>query len=159
MPDKTYLGTGQLIIDGRRIENPTSIALNITEEKISLDNLGTPGGGDYRATNRIDAVTLNAAVHDYSAAMMASILKGTAAAYAGGAVASESVTAPAPGLFVPTAHMIDITQAAVKLAETLVDLKRNAGLGKSQKSTYKSIPAKLRDRMRAAANCVEKGDE
>lgn len=54
--------------------------------------------------------------------------------------------------------VIDITQAAVKLAETLVDLKRNVGLGKSQKNTYKSIPSKLRDRMRAAANCVEKTD-
>ena len=52
--------------------------------------------------------------------------------------------------------VIDITQAAVKLAETLVGLKRSTGLGKSQKSTYKSIPGKLRDRMRAAANCVEK---
>ena len=61
-----------------------------------------------------------------------------------------------PGTGVP---VIDITQAAVKLAETLVDLKRSAGLGKSQKNTYKSIPAKLRDRMRAAANCMEKEAE
>jgi allantoin racemase len=60
-----------------------------------------------------------------------------------------------PGTGVP---VIDITQAAVKLAETLVDLKRSAGLGKSQKNTYKSIPSKLRDRMRAAANCVEKSN-
>ena len=52
--------------------------------------------------------------------------------------------------------VLDITQAAVKLAETLVDLKRSTGLGKSQKNTYKSIPVKLRDRMRAAAKCVEK---
>ncbi len=56
-----------------------------------------------------------------------------------------------PGTGVP---VIDITQAAVKLAETLVDLKRAAGLGKSQKNTYKSIPPKLRDRMRAAAHCA-----
>ena len=56
-----------------------------------------------------------------------------------------------PGTGVP---VVDINQVAVKLAETLVDMKRDAGLGKSQKSTYKSIPAKLRDKMRAAANCV-----
>jgi allantoin racemase len=58
-----------------------------------------------------------------------------------------------PGTGVP---VIDITQAAVKLAETLVDLKRKTGLSKSQKNAYKSIPAKLRDKMRAAANCMEK---
>jgi allantoin racemase len=54
-----------------------------------------------------------------------------------------------PGTGVP---VIDITQAAVKLAETLADLKRSTGLSKSQRNTYKSIPAKLRDRMRAAAH-------
>ncbi|MFO7962427.1 MAG: aspartate/glutamate racemase family protein [Desulfobacterales bacterium] len=55
--------------------------------------------------------------------------------------------------------VIDITQAAVKLAENLVDLKRTIGLGKSQKGLYKSIPSKLRDRMRAAVNCVDTEQE
>lgn len=61
-----------------------------------------------------------------------------------------------PGTGVP---VIDITQAAVKLAETLVDFKRTGGIGKSQKNTYKSISPRLRDRMRAAAHCVETGDQ
>jgi len=51
--------------------------------------------------------------------------------------------------------VIDITQAAVKFAEMLVDLKRAVGLGKSQKNAYKSLPAELRDRMRFLAKCTE----
>ena len=51
-----------------------------------------------------------------------------------------------PGAGVP---VLDVTLAAVKMAETLVDLKRGVGLGKSQKSIYKTVPAKVRDRMRA----------
>jgi allantoin racemase len=56
-----------------------------------------------------------------------------------------------PGTGVP---VIDVTQAAVKMAELLVDLKRSIGLGKSQKSAYKSLPAKIRDRMRAQTKCI-----
>jgi allantoin racemase len=56
-----------------------------------------------------------------------------------------------PGTGVP---IIDVTQAAVKMAELLVDLKWSIGLGKSQKSTYKSVPQKLRDRMRLQTKCT-----
>ena len=56
-----------------------------------------------------------------------------------------------PGTGVP---VIDVTQAAVKMAELLVDLKRSIGLGKSQKSAYKSLPPKIRDRMRAQTKCT-----
>jgi allantoin racemase len=56
-----------------------------------------------------------------------------------------------PGTGVP---VIDVTQAAVKMAEVLVDLKRTIGLGKSQKSAYKSVSAKMRDRMRALTRCT-----
>ncbi|MBN1613894.1 MAG: hypothetical protein JW950_05455 [Deltaproteobacteria bacterium] len=57
-----------------------------------------------------------------------------------------------PGTGVP---VIDVTQAAVKMAELLVDLKRSVGLGKSQKGVYKSLPPKVRDRMRAETKCME----
>jgi len=56
-----------------------------------------------------------------------------------------------PGTGVP---VIDITQAGVKMAEMLVDLKRSIGLGKSQKSVYKSLPPKVRDRMRELTKCL-----
>ncbi len=56
-----------------------------------------------------------------------------------------------PGTGVP---VIDITQAAVKLAESLVDLKRTIGLGKSQKNAYKSLPKEVRDRMRTLTKCL-----
>ena len=51
-----------------------------------------------------------------------------------------------PGTGVP---IVDVTLAAVKLAETLVDLKRSVGLGKSRKWSYKSQPAQVRDLMRS----------
>jgi allantoin racemase len=41
--------------------------------------------------------------------------------------------------------VIDVTQAAVKLAETRVDLKRSIGLGKSQHNAYASLPNEMRD--------------
>jgi allantoin racemase len=56
-----------------------------------------------------------------------------------------------PGTGVP---VIDVTQAAVKMAEVLVDMKKSIGLGKSQKSAYKTVPAKMRDRMRALTKCT-----
>jgi allantoin racemase len=56
-----------------------------------------------------------------------------------------------PGTGVP---VIDVTQAAVKMAETLVDLKRSIGLGKAQKNAYKSVPPELRDHMRTLAGCI-----
>ncbi|MEW6440532.1 MAG: aspartate/glutamate racemase family protein [bacterium] len=51
-----------------------------------------------------------------------------------------------PGTGVP---VVDVTQAALKLAETLVDLKRAVGLGKSRRCTYKSTPPAIRDMMRS----------
>jgi hypothetical protein len=50
--------------------------------------------------------------------------------------------------------IVDVTHAAVKLAETLVDLKRAAGLGKSKRRTYKSAPPAIRDAMRSLAYCA-----
>ena len=54
-----------------------------------------------------------------------------------------------PGAGVP---VIDSTHAALKLAETLADLKRTIGLGKSQHGPYKSVPKEVRDQMRALAS-------
>jgi allantoin racemase len=49
--------------------------------------------------------------------------------------------------------IVDVTHAAVKLAETLVDLKRAVGLGKSERRTYKSTPPEIRDAMRSLTYC------
>ena len=51
--------------------------------------------------------------------------------------------------------IVDVTQAAVKLAEIMVDLKRTIGLGKSQRSWYRSIRPEIRDRMRTMAKGTE----
>jgi len=47
--------------------------------------------------------------------------------------------------------VIDITQAAIKFAEMLVDLKQTTGLKKSQKSWYKSLSTNARDLLREMA--------
>lgn len=47
--------------------------------------------------------------------------------------------------------VLDVTQAAVKMAEMMVDLKRSVGLGKSQRSWYKSLDRDTRDRLRRLA--------
>lgn len=47
--------------------------------------------------------------------------------------------------------VIDITQASIKFAEMLIDLKRMTGLQKSQKSWYKSLPPNARDILREMA--------
>lgn len=57
-----------------------------------------------------------------------------------------------PGTGVP---VLDVTQAAVKLAEIMVDLKRAVGLGKSRKGWYRSIRPEIRDRMRVIAKGTE----
>lgn len=49
--------------------------------------------------------------------------------------------------------VIDVTQAAVKTAEMLIDLKRTIGLSKSQRNWYKSMNPDIRDRfMNTALN-------
>jgi len=51
-----------------------------------------------------------------------------------------------PGTGVP---IVDVTHAALKLAETLVDMKRAVGLGKSRRRTFKPMPIEIRDAMRS----------
>ncbi len=53
-----------------------------------------------------------------------------------------------PGTGVP---ILDVTHAAIKMAETLVDLRRGSGLGKSQRCTFKSVSREMRDAMGALA--------
>lgn len=120
MADKTLLGTGKIAIDGRIIENPTTIALNIATTEITLANLGTPGGGNYRSKERIDSMSFNATVHDFSGAMLAEVLQGTSAAYTGAAIADEAQTARAQGYLIPTDHMID-TSVAVTITGHVQD--------------------------------------
>ena len=57
-----------------------------------------------------------------------------------------------PGTGVP---VIDVTQAAVKLAEIRVDLKRTVGLGKSQHNAFQSLSPELRDYARTLTQCIE----
>ncbi len=57
-----------------------------------------------------------------------------------------------PGTGVP---VVDITQAAVKMAELLADMKRTIGLGKSQKAWYKSLGQQARDMLRGMAKGTE----
>ncbi len=110
MADKTILGVGQLAIDGRVIENPTTFEISVEYEDFNLPNRGATGGGDYAKKSRISSIGFTATFHDFSAAMLAKVLAGVASAEASGAVAGESMTASL-GKLVATAKMIDTGQA------------------------------------------------
>lgn len=112
MADKTILGVGQLAIDGRVIENPTTFEITVEYDDISLPNTGTPGGGEYVKKSRISTIGFTATVHDFSAATLARLLAGDASAVATASIVDENLTASL-GKLVATANVIDTSQAIV----------------------------------------------
>lgn len=109
MTDRVILGVGQMAIDGRVIENPTTFEITVEYEDISLPNTGTPGGGEYVKKSRISTIGFTATIHDYSASTLAKLLAGEASAVATAAIVDESLIASL-GKLVATANVIDTTQ-------------------------------------------------
>lgn len=109
MADKTILGVGQMAVDGRVIENPTTFEITVEYNDISLPNTGSPGGGDYVKKSRIATIGFTATIHDYSASTLARLLAGDAASVASAAITDEALTASL-GKLVATASVIDTTQ-------------------------------------------------
>jgi len=106
MSDKTIIGVGQLAIDGRVIENPTTFEIAVEYEDIVLKNTGTTGGGEYAKKSRISTIGFTATVHDFSAATLARLLSGDASSVASSVVSDESMTSSI-GKLVTTALVID----------------------------------------------------
>jgi len=106
MADKTILGVGQMAVDGRVIENPTTFEIALEYDDISLPNTGTPGGGEYVKKSRIASIGFTATIHDYSAATLARLLSGDASSVASSVVSDESMTSSS-GKLVATALVID----------------------------------------------------
>jgi len=112
MADKTILGVGQIAIDGRVIENPTTFEITLEYQDISLPNLGTPGGGEYDKKSRISTIGFSATIHDFSAATLARLLSGTASSVASSVISDESMTSRI-GKLVITAEVIDTAVSPV----------------------------------------------
>ena len=106
MADKTILGVGQMAIDGRVIENPTTFEIALEYDDISLPNTGTPGGGEYVKKSRISTIGFTATIHDYSASTLARLLSGDASSVVSSVVADETMTSSA-GKLVATEFVID----------------------------------------------------
>lgn len=119
MADKTILGVGQVAIDGRVIENPTTFEITVEYDDISLPNTGTPGGGEYVKKSRISTIGFTATIHDFSASTLAKLLSGTASAVASTAVAAENLTASL-GKLVATASVIDTSQTVTVTDDPVV---------------------------------------
>lgn len=123
MADKVILAVGQLAIDGRVIENPTTFEITLEKEEFNLPNLGTSGGGDYAAKKRIKTIGFTATVHDFGASTLARFLSGDASSVPVAVVAEELMTARVDKL-VPTDKVIDIaidpviTQGAATRADS-----------------------------------------
>lgn len=109
MSDKTILGVGQIAIDGRVIENPTTFEITVDYEDFNIPNRGTTGGGDYVKKSRVASIGFTATYHDFSAATLAKVLAGSASAVASDTITDESLTASL-GKLVKTASVIDTTQ-------------------------------------------------
>ena len=109
MSDLTLLGVGQIALDGRIIENPTTFELTLEKEEFTLPNLGTPGGGEYVKKSRIKSIGFSATVHDYSADTLSRFLSGDASAVATASIADDPMIAR-DGRLVATANLIDTDQ-------------------------------------------------
>lgn len=117
MADKTILGVGQIAVDGRVIENPTTFEISVEFEDFSIPNRGRTGGGDYVKKSRVQSIGFSATIHDFSASTLAKMLAGTASAVATAAVVDEPLTASL-GKLVATANVIDTTAAVTVTNDT-----------------------------------------
>lgn len=117
MTDKSYIGKGQVYLDGRAIGNVSELTFSINEDKKELQDYTSSGGGLYNSLRRISGVEMSMTVHDYSAENLSVSLFGTASAVTAAAVTDESIAAPADlasgDRLVKTANLIDTSVAPV----------------------------------------------
>ncbi len=110
MTDKSYIGKGQVYMDGRAIGNVSELSFSIEEEKKELQDFTSAGGGLYNSLRRISSVELSMTMHDYNADNLAVAMFGTASAVAAGAVSDEAQTTPSDvstDVLVTTDNVID----------------------------------------------------
>lgn len=115
MTDKSFIGKGVVYKDGIDIGNVSKLTLGVEQDKITLPNYRTGGGGNYNSVDRITSVTVAMTLHDFSAENLAAALFGASSAVTSATVTDESISAPASltgDPLVETAAVID-TAASV----------------------------------------------
>jgi len=108
---ESYMGAGVFYIDGRDVGNTIESNLAFTENVIKQKTARSPGGGTYASVTRIEDMTLSITIGDWNGSNLAVGLFGSATDVAGGAVADESISAPADlsvDRMVASAKLLDI---------------------------------------------------
>ena len=109
LTDYSMIGRGRVHYDGRPLGN-CSVFRNTTESEIEeLQDFQSASGGLANSASRISKVGFALALHDITAENLATALRGSYAAVAGGAVTDESITSLASlDTYVPTAKIMDV---------------------------------------------------
>jgi len=114
MGDKSYIGKGKVYLNDRFVGNVSELTYGTSEDKKELKDFTSPGGGNYNAVTRIDAVNIKMVMHDYSAENLAMALFGSTSSVAAGAVVDESIASAAQlDTIIQTTDMIDTSIAPV----------------------------------------------
>jgi hypothetical protein len=106
-----YKGSGKIYgkvegVTGGLIEfgNASKLEFAAKEEKKTLKDFTSPGGGSYASLTKIDSVSVAMTLHDLNKENLAKVLFGTASSVNGGTVTDEVVTAY-KGALIKLAHM------------------------------------------------------
>lgn len=107
--DFSYLGVGKVYMREVgaaagfiEVGNCSSLAGTINEDVKELKDFTQPGGGTYNEVRRVESVEVGATLHDLSAANLARVVFGAAAAIATAPVTDEAHENAYPDTFVPT---------------------------------------------------------
>lgn len=128
MADFSYIGVGKVYLREVgsaagliEVGNVSALSGNVTEDVRELRDFTQRGGGTYNEVRRIQSVEMAATLHDMSAANLARVVFGSAAAISTSAVVDESHANAFPGSFVPT-NSPAATITTVKVGATTLDL-------------------------------------
>lgn len=125
----SYIGKGEVFLQKRGaagaglvpIGNCMELQLGISEDKKELQDYTAAGGGTLDTVSRIKAVTAKMTVSNLSAANLGVALRGTVAAFSGGAVTDEAHAAIKLGSLVRLAGMADLSlPITLKVGATVV---------------------------------------
>lgn len=113
---ESFIGSGKLFVDGRRLGNCSDVKLAYNLEKKTLPNY-EGGGGNLNTIDRVTGVTLDLTCTQFSAENLAIALAASVTTVASAAVADEPHVMAKHSL-VDTVFMIDMTDAANVVVST-----------------------------------------
>lgn len=113
---ESFIGSGKLFVNGRRLGNCSDVKLAYGLEKKSLPNY-EGGGGNLNTIDRVSGVTLDLTCTQFSAENLAIALAASVTTVVSAAVVGE-VKAMAKHSLVDTDFMLDMTDAANVVVKT-----------------------------------------